>query len=1532
MATEKIDIEVAIKENFKTQKSAYENTMSNRGVDKKAKQDLELIYKKLEAAAKLNTSTEAGQREYSRAARTFEQAIQKATAHTITPEQQKNVESRMQVEKELAEQEQRRLQLAKKFSATNKNNYRDSELIKNLTGAKIVNSKTGKELSADSFIKGLKSNKNPQQYADQRIITLANGTSMSGTDWIQNQTVQAAQDKAKISNYDNIISGLKNQVQDLKAQSVEIKGDNLYLQVANANLDLNNALNEEKIQKELTQNSGFDTGGISASDITANTNIQSSGLGKAFKGFTAYALVINTLKKAAREAVQTITELDKSLTEQAMVTSKTREQTYALLTTYQNMSIQLGATTKEVASVATEYMRQGKTVQDSLTLTEAAISAAKVANISASDSINYLTTALNGFQLSASDAMIVSDKFAAVAATSATDYEELAVALSKVASQANLAGMSIDYTTALLAKGIETTREAPETIGTALKTVIARMREISDYGETLEGDTDVNNVETQLNYVGIALKNANGELRSTEDVLDELGKKWDTLNTNQQAAIAKALAGTRQQSRLIAMMSDYDRVLELQAVAQEATGATVAQMNSYLTGMEAALNKVSVAWEKIVTNLTDSDFVIGLVNMVGNILDKVGEIFENEAAVKTVTIATVAVLAVALGQKTQSLLLAKQQQKLQQQELIAKQKGNITSQKNLVLQKATEKSLAAQLVAQLEKEKSELKSQQAAGTLTVEGQARLTAIDEEIKKANQKLVIAEDEYTTESAKLNLLEKSTTYLENQTSIWGVLQNSATGFLSILFAIPAAIQMIGRIKRAEDAKSGATSTASAAATIISQLGVWGIPIASAVVAVLAAALGSGAAILSGLQSTSVEDQINNSSSTIYNLSTQNTQLQNLISSYDELDQKIIKTASDQEEMATTLEEAADKLSDSDKEIYNSLSTNSAKKEFLETVIKKNQEQIQEERLKQISLISSTNSSALLTSSSSDALKVQDAVKATANSYMYDYVSALTDLDSSAISNLKTFAQTLIEQSSALEMFEYIQNPEKIKQFIDSIKNATTVIDGEETALAQILQSDDYSISQKVNAYRELIQDISDPVFLKAFNEYYSDISALSDWGDGVLSWIDKMKISAKSINDISEVLVNMGYEASQTQSLIEQLFAAISSGVTVSDAIASVFGNLSDSDYNKILNAYGSATTVGTLNVGQDLLKLRNQIDSLYEKAQSWSSLSTTEQSEFLSDNAELFSGEKGAQLWKAFESGDYATIKKTLMASSIVGDVGDMIQEIEQELAVEEARTGDDYNATYIQWLKEQKAYLEDAENYYAASLETRLQQEENYLSEYKKYLEEQKTALTDSLDDRKQAYEDYFSTVNEQADTEDFEEQENTLISNITKLSTSTSAAAINKVAELEDSLKDLEEERLQTLRENAQQAILDEIDDQIDEINDKFDDLLDSQSMMLALMTEELSDPQAFLSNLIASRAASEGLTELGAQDLIEELKTTFGWNTAITSLLDGITFSNEGGNTILNVNGQEINLTNSEQQTIFSAINDALKSIGKK
>lgn len=43
------------------------------------------------------------------------------------------------------------------------------------------------------------------------------------------------------------------------------------------------------------------------------------------------------------------------------------------------------------------------------------------------------------------------------------------------------------------------------------------------------------------------------------------------------------------------MMTDYEHVIELQEISERSSGATLAQMETYLEGMDAALNRVSIA-------------------------------------------------------------------------------------------------------------------------------------------------------------------------------------------------------------------------------------------------------------------------------------------------------------------------------------------------------------------------------------------------------------------------------------------------------------------------------------------------------------------------------------------------------------------------------------------------------------------------------------------------------------------------------------------------------------------------------------------------------------------------------------------------------------------------------------------------------------------------------------------------------------------------------------------------------------------------
>ena len=277
---------------------------------------------------------------------------------------------------------------------------------------------------------------------------------------------------------------------------------------------------------------------------------------KAGKQLFNYAVIFRTMKKAMSEAIKTIIQMDSALTSLTVVTGKSRSEVQELIPQLRNLALQTGSTMTDVANLTAEYVRQGRTIADSITLAEETAKAAQIAGISVSDSVQYMTSAINGFNLSASDASHVSDVFAALGAAAATNYEDVAIALSKVSAQANTAGMSIEYTSALLAKGLEVTQEAPESIGTALKTIIARMREITDYSDSLDMSSSINSVESALKAVGVSLRDDSGQFRDLEDIFNELGPKWDTLNTMQQQAVAQAVAGTRQQSRFLAIMQD----------------------------------------------------------------------------------------------------------------------------------------------------------------------------------------------------------------------------------------------------------------------------------------------------------------------------------------------------------------------------------------------------------------------------------------------------------------------------------------------------------------------------------------------------------------------------------------------------------------------------------------------------------------------------------------------------------------------------------------------------------------------------------------------------------------------------------------------------------------------------------------------------------------------------------------------------------------------------------------------------------------
>lgn len=255
----------------------------------------------------------------------------------------------------------------------------------------------------------------------------------------------------------------------------------------------------------------------------------------------------------------------------------------------------------------------------------------KLGMMDANEATEKLTATLNGYKFSASQATDVVDKLVNVDLIAATSAEELATALQYVASQSSSAGISFDKMIGLIAVGSETTRLSAETIGNTWKSVLARMEQVKAGVNIDEEGESINNVEKVLSKFGIQLRDSTSEFRNMEDVLDEVGNKWNTFDSVAQAQIATAIAGTHRINTFIATMENYDTVLKYTEESQDAAGTSAQKYTAYMDSIDAKLNTLTATWEQFVNNLNQSgtfksviDLGTKLIGVLDTLINKMG--------------------------------------------------------------------------------------------------------------------------------------------------------------------------------------------------------------------------------------------------------------------------------------------------------------------------------------------------------------------------------------------------------------------------------------------------------------------------------------------------------------------------------------------------------------------------------------------------------------------------------------------------------------------------------------------------------------------------------------------------------------------------------------------------------------------------------------------------------------------------------------------------------------------------------------------
>jgi len=347
-------------------------------------------------------------------------------------------------------------------------------------------------------------------------------------------------------------------------------------------------------------------------------------------------MLFGTLRQA-EEAVQYISDLNKEMTNIRMVTDMSAESAKNLSGEFNELAQAYGATTTEVAAGATEWFRQGKTQAETMDLIKSSIMLSKLANMESSVATEKLTAVMNGFNLTSEQSIGVLDRLVALDNNYATSVQEIITAMQKSSAVAQGAGVDFEHLAAMITVISSKTRQSAETIGDSMKTILTRMQTIK-MGKFFEDETQsLSDVEAALAQPGIeiALRKSTREFRDMQDVIEDIGTRWNEFDDMQKSTIAGAMAGVRQADRFKTLMQNYPELANALKIELESGGIALSRYQIYLQSIEASTNRLKTAWEGLAMTILDSSIVNFFNNWAAAILDTITKIITLDVSITT---------------------------------------------------------------------------------------------------------------------------------------------------------------------------------------------------------------------------------------------------------------------------------------------------------------------------------------------------------------------------------------------------------------------------------------------------------------------------------------------------------------------------------------------------------------------------------------------------------------------------------------------------------------------------------------------------------------------------------------------------------------------------------------------------------------------------------------------------------------------------------------------------------------------------------
>lgn len=436
-------------------------------------------------------------------------------------------------------------------------------------------------------------------------------------------------------------------VREVEKFKTELRGLDSYLENV-SNVDMSHLSGEfRRINQDLTQ---------TKRDLSDMSNTMKSNffddLYDSMRTFTLGNIIGDAIQDGVSAIKDTIVNLDSALRDMMKVAPSSFQGTTEQLKAVKNDAVEVakvvGQSSEDVIQGMAKALQTGvKTMGDALEIAKASATFANVGDLSQDQADTYIASIMSSYGGMTNALKPVREevqgmskdynnltKFLDLANHAGNNFAistgDVGEALMRSGSVLSEFGVSMQDAISMIVGANESVQDA-EKVGTAIKTMATNLGGVKAAAK--DGSLEMNRTAKALQTIAgidIYSNKQKGEIKDMMTILKELNVVWDDLSEDKQLAIAESIAGKNHINTLMAMMGNWETVLQYQEDYNNGftIGSAQREQERYLNSIEGKWNTLKENLKNLVTTTISSDFAKGFLDGAISFTDGLNSAFK----------------------------------------------------------------------------------------------------------------------------------------------------------------------------------------------------------------------------------------------------------------------------------------------------------------------------------------------------------------------------------------------------------------------------------------------------------------------------------------------------------------------------------------------------------------------------------------------------------------------------------------------------------------------------------------------------------------------------------------------------------------------------------------------------------------------------------------------------------------------------------------------------------------------------------------